>query len=141
MKIIFKVGAFRADAPPDDVVLPRAGWTWHRALGCWITSSVARVATFHEFTEGEARARVQAFIKAQRTEIAASAAPASSVEIPISARARDEGKDYRPYQKAGIAFKRVRPFALNADSMRLGKTLQAIGVANTYPLGTPRACA
>ena len=135
MKIIFKVGAFRADAPPDDVVLPRAGWAWHRGLGCWITSSVAHVAALHEFAEGEARNRVQAFIKAQRAQIAASAAPAADTVIPISARARDEGKDYRPYQKAGIAFKRARPFALNADSMRLGKTLQAIGVANTYPLG------
>jgi SWI/SNF-related matrix-associated actin-dependent regulator 1 of chromatin subfamily A len=54
-----------------------------------------------------------------------SMALAADIEIPAP-----DGCDYRPYQKAGVAYAMKRKVTLIADSMRLGKTIQAIGVAN-----------
>lgn len=40
------------------------------------------------------------------------------------------GKDYLPFQKAGIVYARQRSGTLFGDEMGLGKTIQAIGVCN-----------
>src|SRR5690554_4642573 len=53
-------------------------------------------------------------------------AATADIEVPAP-----PGLEYRPYQKAGIAFMRVRTHSLNADVMRLGKTIQALGTLNS----------
>jgi SWI/SNF-related matrix-associated actin-dependent regulator 1 of chromatin subfamily A len=73
----------------------------------------------------------------------ASKAEAADVSIPLTDWARDNSKDYFPFQKAGIgtAVVRLRPFTAAApgrgvlfgDEMGLGKTLQGIGVVNLMP--------
>lgn len=57
--------------------------------------------------------------------VQASMALDSDIEIPAN-----DGCAYRPYQKAGVAYAMGRKVTLIADSMRLGKTIQALGVAN-----------
>jgi SWI/SNF-related matrix-associated actin-dependent regulator 1 of chromatin subfamily A len=73
----------------------------------------------------------------------ASKAEAADVAIPLTDWAREGGKDYFPFQKAGVAtaMARLRPFApdrpgrgvLFGDEMGLGKTLQAIAIVNLMP--------
>lgn len=50
------------------------------------------------------------------------------IEIPSP-----NGKEYLPYQKAGVAFIRDKKGALLGDEMGLGKTIQGIGVINFVP--------
>jgi len=49
----------------------------------------------------------------------------SDINIPVPS-----GLEYRPFQKAGIAYAIQRPASCIADEMGLGKTIQAIGVIN-----------
>ena len=52
----------------------------------------------------------------------------SSGTVPVPA-----GREYMPFQVAGIQFAMSRPSTLIADEMGLGKTIQAIGVINSSP--------
>jgi SNF2 family DNA or RNA helicase len=73
----------------------------------------------------------------------ASKAEAADVKIPLTAWAIETGKDYFPFQKAGVAtaMQRLLPFTaeqhgrgvLFGDEMGLGKTLQGIAVVNLMP--------
>ena len=73
----------------------------------------------------------------------ASKAEAADVAIPLTEWAIENGKDYFPFQKAGVAtaMARLRPFTaaspgrgvLFGDEMGLGKTLQGIAIVNLMP--------
>lgn len=62
----------------------------------------------------------------------ASCATSATVELPSP-----DGKEYLPFQRAGIVFAveqlRRRGGVLIADEMGLGKTIQAVGVLNAMP--------
>lgn len=60
-----------------------------------------------------------------REKDAASRATNTDADFP-----RPEGLEYLPFQRAGIAYALERDSVLIADSMGLGKTVQAIGVWN-----------
>ena len=63
---------------------------------------------------------------AEKTEnIAASRAMDADIEIPVP-----EGKQYMPFQKAGIKFIIEHDNVLLADEMGVGKTIQTIGAIN-----------
>lgn len=47
--------------------------------------------------------------------------------------AAPKGRDYFPFQKAGIAYMLAHPGVIQGDEMGLGKTIQAIGVINNDP--------
>jgi SWI/SNF-related matrix-associated actin-dependent regulator 1 of chromatin subfamily A len=70
--------------------------------------------------------------RAQALAVAASRA----VETSALAVPAPEGRDYLPYQIAGVDYARSRGGAIIADEMGLGKTVQAIGVIN---LAEPRS--
>lgn len=53
----------------------------------------------------------------------------SAIEVPAPA-----GKQYLPYQLAGVQFAAARMSTLIADEMGLGKTIQAIGTINALAL-------
>lgn len=59
------------------------------------------------------------------TEIERSKAMSSNIAIPAP-----EGKIFRPFQKAGIAYAAARENTLLADEMGTGKTIQSIGLSN-----------
>lgn len=60
--------------------------------------------------------------------LAASRAVSADIEIP-----KPDGKEYLPFQLAGIAYALGRDKTLIGDSMGLGKTIQAIGYINAKP--------
>jgi SWI/SNF-related matrix-associated actin-dependent regulator 1 of chromatin subfamily A len=60
--------------------------------------------------------------------VAASRATDAAIDVPAP-----EGREYLPFQRAGIAYAAARPATLIADEMGLGKTVQAIGLVNASP--------
>jgi SNF2 family DNA or RNA helicase len=140
MKIEFKLGTYRAtDATPEEAEkLKRAGWVPLPALKAFMTPHVARAAPWVDACVGEAARKVLPFVEQRRAAIAASVAATADIKIPVGPWAAERGFDFRGYQKAGIAFMRSRARCINGDVPRLGKTVQAVGLANTYAVGEIR---
>jgi SWI/SNF-related matrix-associated actin-dependent regulator 1 of chromatin subfamily A len=126
MQVTYSAGLYRlpnVDQPSSEMA--KAGWRLHPSKKFWFTSRVENAANFFDRCVGEAKARVEAWMGPRTAAIAASCALDSDLEIPAP-----PGKVYRPYQRAGIAFMHAHRNVLNADAMRLGKTIQAIGTLN-----------
>ena len=130
-------------------VVKQAGFRWHdpakgpcwskNCAGCacsvgktWWTDRKENAARLYEWCSSlakEALADTVATVEASR---------ASAPVDPDRAFPVPEGLEYRPFQKAGIAFL-LAAFArgvrgcLQGDDMGLGKTIQAIGLINADP--------
>lgn len=124
MYIVYRSGLYQAHNA-DPALMLKHGWRWQKVRNVWTTSHIAKVQVFVDHCEGEAYRRVKSFVDKRKEEIAASFAAVADIDIPAP-----PGLEYRPYQKAGIAFLLCRTHALNADVMRLGKTIQALGTLN-----------
>lgn len=128
MKITHTGGLYLAHDAPDPAAMQAAGWRWNKIKHAWFSTKINRAAELAPFCVGEAKRRVDEWNAKRAAAIASSHALDSDIDIPAP-----EGLVYRPYQKAGIAFMLGRKDSLNADAMRLGKTVQSIGVLNALP--------
>lgn len=128
MQVEYKTGLYIARNVPNPLQFELWGWQWRKSMNAWVTSKIADAAKARPHCVGEAKARVENWIGARAKAVEASHALDVDIEIPAP-----DGLSYRPYQKAGIAFALRRQRTLIADSMRLGKTIQAIGVGNATP--------
>lgn len=101
-------------------VFKRSGWIWNVTLKRWVTSSVQKASEFHEFSIGEARSDIEAFLDGEGAVVVASMAADSDLFVPCP-----EGLAYLPFQRAGIAYavsnKRPSNDVLIADPPGLGK--------------------
>ncbi len=89
--------------------------------GFWKTSSVFRALRFAHFAEGPAATILNPYLQS----IEESKAVNSILPIPAP-----EGLEYMPFQKAGIVYASRHQNCLIGDEPGLGKTIQALGVAN-----------
>lgn len=126
MKLEFRLASYYAtDLTPDDMALDWTGWiavkTGYRS------GNIERAAVHSALAIGEAKRRIEAWLDKRDRMLAPSVAVDSDIDVPAP-----PGFAYRPYQKAGIAFMRARKVSLNADVPRLGKTIQTLGLVNTY---------
>lgn len=112
----------------------RAGFTWSPLRKCWITSQ-ADIAESIPGLHWTDRAVDEIEYRLEVAEISRelSYRAHSDFDPPIPQALLDAGIDYLPYQKAGIEYATMRRDTLIADQPGLGKTIQAIGVANCYP--------
>jgi SNF2 family DNA or RNA helicase len=130
LKITKVQARFVATGPIDELCkLKKARWMLLEGRGMARTTKIERVVPFLEFCDADAHAEVKAFSDEKKEAIAASFAATVDMDIPAP-----PGREYRDYQKAGIAYMAARWGSLNADVPRLGKTIQAIGVVNLLPL-------
>ena len=104
-----------------------AGFRWDPSRVCWWTEDAAKAARLADHADDAARAALngQAATSTVSQDLAASRATETKVEIPCP-----PGLEYRPFQRAGIAYALKRPATLIADEMGLGKTIQGIGFCN-----------
>lgn len=127
MRITYENGLYVArDAEAAHADLLRVGWRWLRGRGYFVTSRIDLAAACVSYADDETRARLEAYAADHHAAIKDSMALDADIEIPAP-----PGCAYRPYQKAGIAYAKDRECALIGDGMRLGKTVQAVGVLNT----------
>ena len=120
MRVDYANGMFYAIANYEDrVKLKEAGFKWNALLKRWET---ANSNTIKGFALGQSAVDQLSVIEKQ---VALSRATEADINL-----VGPEGYDYRPYQKAGIAFALPRKGVLIGDQRGLGKTIQAIGVLN-----------
>ena len=100
--------------------LQQTGFTWD-PRGFWKTENVYQALCFSEFADEHARDVLGPYMRA----VDDSWAKNSILPIPAP-----EGLAYMPFQKAGIIYASRRKHALLGDEPGLGKTVQAIGLAN-----------
>ena len=128
MKIIFKKGVYQTKASVEFIQqLMKHGWAYNKGTNTWRTSQARRVIPFYEYCAPVAKKRVGELIKQKRKEIMPSMAEELDLEFEVPHR---EGLDYKPFQYAGIHFMSARNATLLGDPPGLGKTIQAIGLAN-----------
>lgn len=113
-------------------IFKRAGWEWDTGLRKWTTTSIHKAFEHREFAVGEARKELEAYKNGEGAVIAASMA-VDNQDIIIPA---PDGLSYLPFQRAGIAYALSSHLptgdVLIADPPGLGKTIQAIGINNTF---------
>jgi len=120
-------------------VLKKAGFWWHDIKTCrrpasrcpacqsgiqkkWWTQDSVKALRLKSYGDEE----VQKSLELTTQKIMASHESDSSLEIPVP-----EGKEYLPYQRAGVAYAvRNEKHTIIGDDMGLGKTVQALGVVN-----------
>jgi SWI/SNF-related matrix-associated actin-dependent regulator 1 of chromatin subfamily A len=130
MQVTYERGMYVARGFRDPAPFHKKGWVFRSVLNGWMTTNIENVLPLFDYCVAEAAARVGA-LRTQRIEaIADSIAVDVDEDFPAP-----PGLKYRPYQKAGIAYMLERLRAgrdvLNADVMRLGKTVQSMGVINS----------
>jgi SWI/SNF-related matrix-associated actin-dependent regulator 1 of chromatin subfamily A len=110
-----------------DRLLPKqAGFKWSPEKKQWWTKDHQKALILKKYADIETAARIDEEIAKLQAAVDASLALDADLHIPVP-----EGLEYRPYQKAGIAYALRTGNALIADEMGLGKTIQAIGVLNS----------
>lgn len=117
-----------------------AGFVWHPDIKRWQTHDARAAHKLRDAADEATRMKLDAALdEATRASAAAEAGKAAAAEAARAAsRATDtdmeipvpDGLQYLGYQKAGIAYATARKDTLIADEPGLGKTIQALGVAN-----------
>ncbi len=98
------------------------GFVWDRESQTWRSADPSAAVRLDAYADETARAAYAAV----DTAIAASqATDAQDIVLP-----GPPGLAYRPYQRAGIAYRAQRKGTLIGDEMGLGKTIQALGISS-----------
>lgn len=138
MKLTFSQGLYKIDGVEGQeyVGLINDGWTpkiataYHGYVSktIYVTAKPTVAAKYAQYAEDDKLRNRLAARHVERVEkIKPSFAVDSDIVIPVP-----DGLAPRPYQKAGVAYAVAREKTLIADSMRLGKTIQAICAANVW---------
>jgi len=100
-----------------------AGFRWDMEIKRWHTATPDIAAQFESVADEHAQTAMDAV--SAKIKASSAAHTSDSIEIPAP-----DGKQYFPYQQAGINFALQHSGVLIGDEMGLGKTVQAIGVIN-----------
>ena len=128
MLIDFKDNIFIFNCTFEERQIPcSAGFDWKNAR--WQTVDPRIVLKFKELTQCctfsdsvyEALERYNSALQMSRSQD-------SELDIPVP-----QGLEFLPFQKAGIEYLVEHPNCILGDEMRLGKTVQAIGLLNLCP--------
>lgn len=136
--VTFWKGIFVADSLPDDrAALKRAGFELHEPSMCEdrLRCRACKAGVGRRFWSArvEVASRVRSHcnpaalrvMQEHLAMLARSRAVDSDLAVPSP-----PGMEYRPYQRAGIAYATQRRDTLIADEPGLGKTIQALGFVN-----------
>jgi SNF2 family DNA or RNA helicase len=140
MRITYRDGIYIAISKYEErAALLQAGFSFHPgSLECkagpsacpacktglgkgWWTRRAEAAVRLSRFVDEKAKNKLSQHVEAVQLSWATDA----SIEIP-----HPEGREFRPYQKAGIAFMIRREASILGDEPGLGKTAQVIGVIN-----------
>lgn len=109
----------------DRQVAKDAGFRWDAQNKRWFTAEPKNALRLRQYSD---RLALEVFARTIDAAIETSRATDASIDIPAP-----RGLQYRPFQKAGIAYSLARDATIIADEPGLGKTIQFLGVINTDP--------
>src|SRR3990167_241721 len=139
MRVVKHKSVWVAICSYDERAVPKAAGFWWHGLDCarpkcgaceadigrgWWTFRKEIAACLAQYADESCKAELLSVGEA----VEASKAMNSDISIP-----HPDGLEYRPFQKAGIAYAMGKRSALIADEMGLGKTIQALGTINADP--------
>lgn len=129
MRISYEGGKFIARFPGKGP-LSLKGFIRRGGVDGFIAINDDAVLRHIDKCDDNARAEIEGRAAERVARIADSYALDASIEIP---KPPGLTLDYRGYQKAGVAYGLSRDAVLIGDAMRLGKTVQAIGICSCMP--------
>ena len=113
-------------------MLREAGWTWSASRKAWVTQDQAKAAVFASFCTPAADKALEGwrFRKLSRLELSMATKLLTDEAIPCPPNLA-----YDDFQKVGIIYAATSSGnnTLIADPPGLGKTVQAVGIANYFP--------
>ncbi len=118
---------FASGSAQYSLELQRLGWRYLKTTDTWMATDITKVIPVITHCDPKTALVVEQWLTRRKDAVAASAAASAVIDVPSPT-----GFNYRGYQKAGIAFMRARKYSLNADAPRLGKTIQVLGLVNSY---------
>lgn len=110
----------------ERTIFANARWAFDPKIRRWATTDDERARGLYKYAVGDAKERLDNIRLVKHAAVAASWAESTDTVFPAPA-----GLSYMPFQSAGIEYAVQRTYTLIADAPGLGKTVQAIGVANT----------
>jgi SWI/SNF-related matrix-associated actin-dependent regulator 1 of chromatin subfamily A len=118
------VGGFEERHAPEG-----AGWHFDKSVfpAVWFARDIERVRTVAD--QARLSAGVSSRLAYYERSLKMSRAENASIVVPAP-----DGFEYKPFQKAGIAYSLDRSGTLIGDDMGLGKTIQTAGVINSLSL-------
>jgi SNF2 family DNA or RNA helicase len=122
----YQDGQYVARCTYDErVIFSNARWVFDPKIKRWTTPDDERARGLYKHAVGQAKERLDNIRLVKHAAVAASWAESTETVYPAPA-----GLTYMPFQSAGIEYAMQRTHTLIADSPGLGKTVQAVGVAN-----------
>lgn len=138
MKLTYVQGIFVFECKYTDRQIPRdAGFIWYKperrdlreyqlvGKKAWVTNRPSVAVRLRKYADDDAEHALAAYVAEVGEAVKASRAKNADINIPCPA-----GREFFPYQKAGIQYGLERDGVLIADEPGLGKTPQSIGIAN-----------
>ena len=113
----------------DNRHIPKdAGFRWDGDNKAWYTEDAGIASGLIKYADDLALAAIKGTIAQEARSVEQSHLTEAEVDIP-----HPPGLEYRPFQKAGIAYALEHPNVLIADDPGLGKSIEAVGVINSDP--------
>jgi len=103
-----------------------AGFRWDGDNKAWYTDDAGIASGLLKYADDLAKAAIKGTIAQEARSVEQSHLTEAEVDIP-----RPPGLEYRPFQKAGIAYALEHQNVLIADEPGLGKSIEALGVINS----------
>ena len=111
----------------DNPRLEALGWKWFKPTMEWRTMTQRRVLPVRQYADETCRQELEE----AHNVFAGSLSDSHTIDAPEGFEVpAPDGLTYRPYQLAGIKYAHDHPDCLIGDDMRLGKTVQALGLCN-----------
>ena len=113
----------------DNRHIPKdAGFRWDGDNKAWYTEDSRIASGLLKYADDLAKAAIKGTIQKEARSVEQSHLTEAEVDIP-----HPPGLEYRPFQKAGIAYALEHQNVLIADEPGLGKSIEALGVINSDP--------
>lgn len=126
MKLCFEDDIFICHSSFEERFIPKeARFRWNPKKKKWWTDDPEKALRLVKYADESTIQRLESIKEERQQALEQSRATDAEIDIP-----KNDGLEYLPFQKAGIAFASDKYGVLIADEMGLGKTIQALGIIN-----------
>jgi len=134
LKLSYRDNKFIFETDYTNHKIPKkCGFSYNSKLGVWFTGDVYKALILRRYADDELNKLFDQFLSYLNRKIEESEAE-KPIDNSIEFIKPNNGKEYYPFQKAGIEYGIKYDNILLADEMGLGKSIQAIGIINSLKM-------